>query len=85
MQEPDRVREELAYGLGCQLEALRLEIRAASRRRHDDPGDALHYERRADSMAEKGHMALTHPRIEPAPRRGASHLDQLRAQPEGGG
>ena len=61
MQEPDLVREEQMYGLGCQLEALRLEMRAYSRRRDGDGGDGGYYEHKADGMAEKGHMALSHP------------------------
>ncbi|KKM73050.1 hypothetical protein LCGC14_1414390 [marine sediment metagenome] len=59
MQEPDIVKEEQMYGLGCMLEALRLEIRAMSRRR--DGGEAAYYEYKADGMAEKGHMSLSHP------------------------
>ncbi len=61
MQEPNIVKEEQMYGLGCMLEALRLEIRAISRRRDGDGGDAAHYEYKADGMAEKGHMSLSHP------------------------
>ncbi|KKL12626.1 hypothetical protein LCGC14_2533840 [marine sediment metagenome] len=61
MQEPDIVKEEQMYGLGCMLEALRLEIRAISRRRDGDGGDAAQYESKADDMAQKGGMALSHP------------------------
>lgn len=61
MQEPNIVHEEIAYGLGCQLEALRLEIRAATRRRIGDNGDANHYEGKADDLAVKAEMALSNP------------------------
>ncbi len=53
--------EELMYGLGCQLEALRLELRAASRRGGGDADDANHYEYKADDIAEEAHRALGHP------------------------
>ncbi|KKN17571.1 hypothetical protein LCGC14_0964370 [marine sediment metagenome] len=61
MQEPDMIKEEIAYGLGRQIEALRLEIRAASRRRGGDDGDGNYYEIRADSAAAQAESALGKP------------------------
>ncbi len=61
MQEPNIVQEEVAYGLGRQLEALRLEIRAAARRRMNDHGDAGHYEYKADQAALEAESALGNP------------------------
>ena len=70
MQEPDIVREETAYGLGRQLEALRLEIRALGRRQREDDGDANYLEVKADEEAAIAESALGNPLRSSEARRG---------------
>lgn len=70
MQEPNLIQEELVYGLGRQLEALRLEIRAASRRRSEDNDEANHYEIKADDLAAEAESALGSPLRSSEARRG---------------
>lgn len=61
MAEPNPVQEEIARGMGLQLEALRLEIRAASRRRGGDGDEAGFYEVKADGYAVAAEAALGSP------------------------
>ena len=54
--------EELMYGIGLQLEALRLEMRAAShRQRGNDDDAAAHLEVRADVLAAEAGSSLANP------------------------
>ena len=70
MQEPNPIQEEIAYGLGRQLEALRLEMRAVSRRRGGDDNDANYYEIKADGLAAEAESALGNPLRSSEARRG---------------
>ena len=53
--------EELIYGIGHMLEAMRLEMRATSRRRDGDAKDALYYENKADAESALAAPAINNP------------------------